>query len=710
MKFLYGKEWLACLIAVSLFLAFVQYRGFDYDAALYLLQVMHYLQPERFVNDVPFMFGNQDAFSLFSPVIANVFKLLGVRTGGMVATILLQFFFGIAVITLVFKWLKLAGAREWSLPVVLLMFTLLANKEYGPEGFYLPIFESVLDARLFSEVLMTMGLAFLFSKNKYISLAFFVLALLMHPLMGGWALLIWLFICFPKIRMPVIVLVLLSPLSGTLHIGPFDFYSNDWNPVFFRPDWDDSLLYLGLLLFWVAMYRHFRDGAFARFSLNLFWVSLIGFYLQFVGSYMEHIFLFQVQPFRVQWICTIPIIPVFAIFVCDCLKKSENLKLRDYAGLVLGLCAIAACQWFLFLIACSVLLFSAIGNRNEVEIPPSWTRVLFIIGLIFLLVNSVFCNFVQLSIEHGLGNTNLAVSWVRVPSYLAAIERFLLIIFVLVCVLQKKYGCALLFAVAFGCGCLKILPIVGVFFYLFAHLCPSIKNSLLAFSMSFSFFELLGSLYKSNSTEILPFENAIVAGIVLFIILFVVSYWTRIVQNKEYSHNVLVMLFLLFLSLSAWDICRWDSRNEIVALNEKQMDLFFEAPIFPQIIDRGKILFAVDYEAPRQSRINFMTGAYADESIYVGEVFYKEQFVESNRRRSALLTGSPQMIYLGNFSEKMMNVYHNPDTLLSRVHYLCAEGEITHFATDYANMPLPKQDSVYLNVKRKYVWLYGCPK
>ena len=65
---------------------------------------------------------------------------------------------------------------------------------------------------------------------------------------------------------------------------------------------------------------------------------------------------------------------------------------------------------------------------------------------------------------------------------------------------------------------------------------------------------------------------------------------------------------------------------------------------------------------------------------------------------------------LSRYSEKIMRVYHNSDTLLARVDYLCGEGEITHFATDYANMPLPKEDSVFLDVKKNYVWLYGCRK
>ena len=206
----------------------------------------------------------------------------------------------------------------------------------------------------------------------------------------------------------------------------------------------------------------------------------------------------------------------------------------------------------------------------------------------------------------------------------------------------------------------------------------------------------------------LPIENATVACILLFVMLFIASCWITALKNKEYSRNALVPFFVLLISLSAWDVYRWDSRNEIVALNEKQMDAFFVAPIFPQVKDRGKLLFTVDYETPIQSRMNFMTGAYADESIYVGEVFYKEQFMESNRRRSALLTGSSKMVHLGKFKEEIYKVYTSSDSLLARVHYLCGAGEITHFATDYANMPLPKQDSLYLKVKKKYVYLYKC--
>jgi hypothetical protein len=64
----------------------------------------------------------------------------------------------------------------------------------------------------------------------------------------------------------------------------------------------------------------------------------------------------------------------------------------------------------------------------------------------------------------------------------------------------------------------------------------------------------------------------------------------------------------------------------------------------------------------------------------------------------------------GNYTREIAKVYANPDTLLARVKYLCMVGEITHFATDYANMPLYKEDSLFLGIKKKYIYLYSCNK
>lgn len=73
-------------IAIFFFFSIARYFGYAEDAGRYLLQVVNYLHPERFVNDVPFMYGNQDSFTIFSPFISLFYKAFGVNAGGMVAT------------------------------------------------------------------------------------------------------------------------------------------------------------------------------------------------------------------------------------------------------------------------------------------------------------------------------------------------------------------------------------------------------------------------------------------------------------------------------------------------------------------------------------------------------------------------------------------------------------------------------------------------
>ena len=686
-----------------------------------MLQVMNYLQPERFVNDVPFMFGNQDTFSIFSPIIALVFKILGVNNGGMAATFFTLFVLGSSLIALVCKWARLFNAESWRAPIVFALFILLADKKYGSGSFYLPLFEPYLVARVLSEVLMVGGLVFFFDKNRYVSLFFFLLASLMHPLMGGWALLLWSLYHIPKTRIPVLILAVLVPLSGFLHIGRLDFYPDDWRPLYISPIWEEFVIYLGNLAFWLAMYRHFKVSLLSKISISLFWVSLIGFYLQFMGSYTEHLLLYQVQPFRVQWLCLIPVVPIFALFIRDLLKEECNLTLCDYAGIVLGLCSIAGFQWLersvvagglwlVLLVVCLTFVCTSVGKCDNIRLPRIWMKILFPFSLAFLFASSAVNNYFKLAIEQGIGNVGLIVSWVKLPDYLSVIEMLLLLSLSLICVIQKKYWFALLFAVSFCDGNLKILPIVGVVLYLIPSLSFVTKTGLLSFALSFSFLEILNSMYRFNSLEALPLEGVPQASVGLFLILMAVFYWLLLLRGCWATKKTVVPLLVLLVSLVAWDVYKWDSRSETIIANERQMDQFFENMIFPQVHNRGKLLFSVDCEVPKQSRINFMTGAYADESIYVGEVFYKEQYMESNRRRKALLMGNSQKGSLVNFGAQMMQVYSNPDTLLSRVHYLCAEGEITHFATDYSNMPLPKEDSVFLDVKQKYVWLYRCSK
>ncbi len=704
---IYQKKWFIYVAGVLFFLTLVRYKGFDSDAALYLLQVVNHLYPERFLNDVPFMFGNQDSFSIFSPIIAQVYKILGVNMGGIAATLAMLTAWAFCAVAFLNKWMDRFGLARWCVFVVPVFFVLLLNKDYGSGVFYLPMMESYLVARVFSEVFVLAGLACLFDKNKYVSLFLFLLAFLFHPLMGGWALPLWLFFYYPQIRLPIVALSLFAPLSGFIHIGRLDFYPADWRPLYYTPGLSEFCSFLGLLLFWFFMYRKIGESILSKFALSLFWVSLIGFYLQFAGCLSAHLLLYQAQPFRVQWLSSIPAIPIFIIYVNKTFAKEKELSFVDYAGLLLGICAIAGQFWILVLYAAvATVLRRLILNLKVNQI---WTNLLFVVCLAMLLAFSALENFVQLTLEQGLGNTSHAIAWLNVPAIIEYIIYILLPLLLFISVKQSRLGVALALAMSFCNTDLKILPVTAILFYLVPKMSSFIRYLLFALTATVSFAELLASLDVINSIQAGPLQGTPEKSVILLVSVFILSFLlTQILAGKR-KKLVVIPLVMLLLLFGWWNICKWDARADAQVACEQEMNSFFKTPLFPQVANRGKILFAVENEGPIQSRINFLTGAYADESIFVGEVLYKEQYLESNRRRSALLRGDTILADMSSFKIDILNIYQNPDTLLARVEFLCRRGEITHFVTDSNGYPLSKQDSTFLEKRDLFVYLYGCP-
>lgn len=702
------KKWFLYIAGVAFFLALVRYKGFDDDAALYLLQVVDHLHPERFLNDVPFMFGNQDSFSIFSPIVACVYRLLGVNAGGQVMTFLMLVAWGAFAIMLVVKWAERFGLKRWTALLVVVFFSLLLNKCYHSGNLFLPMMEPYLVARVFSEVIVLAGLACLFSKNKFVSLVFFAFATLMHPLMGGWTLPLWLFFHYPRARISIVAVSLILPLSGFLHVGPLDFYPQDWRPMYYAPGLDEFIEYSGLLVFWFFMYRKLKGSVLSKFSLSLLLVSFIGFYLQFSGSYFVHELFYQAQPFRVQWLSLVSVIPVFAIYLHGILTDGREFSAMDYCGVLLGMCAISNEPWVYIVSAITMLTVFLFKRCSRTPIKQLWINTFFVVSLLFLIASSVLGNFVQLALEQGLGGVSHAVSWIAIPEKMAYVEKALLVLLVLVCITQRRLWVAFALAVSFCNPDLKIMAIVAILFYLVPNINPIFKKILIALTITISFAELLASLDECNAIQSAPLQGHPMLSVVFLSFLFVFLLWVLMVKNSANSRFVLAPLFCTILLLGWWNACVWDARDDSQADCERQMDAFFETPIFPQVADRGKILFAVENEVPMQSRINFLTGAYADASIYVGEIFYYNQYMESNRRRSMLLKGDSVLADMAGFNVNIMNVYQNPDTLLARVRFLCNAGEIMHFVSDSGKYPLPLKDSVYLDQRKIRVYLYEC--
>ena len=200
------------LFAMAVFFSLVRYIGYEADACVYLLQVVNYLYPERFVNDVQFMFGNQDSFTIFSPLISVFLRVFGVNYGGMIATLLFEVLWCFGAYCFVVKWAKVFRFEKWA-PMVFFAFVVLLVKKTYDCGFFgnLLIAEYYLVGRFLAASIALFALATFFNKNKFLPLGLFLLATAMHPLTAGWGIVLWAVYHFPKTRWFVIAGSLILP-------------------------------------------------------------------------------------------------------------------------------------------------------------------------------------------------------------------------------------------------------------------------------------------------------------------------------------------------------------------------------------------------------------------------------------------------------------------------------------------------------------------
>lgn len=652
---------------LAFFFVLFRYYGYYEDAGRYLLQAVHFLHPERFVNDVPFMFGNQDSFTVFSPLLVIFFKIFGVNHGGAIAVLLLELFWGLAAITLFVRWTKSWGRPAWALPAFVACVVVITNKTYG-SGAYFPIVDHILVARFAAEGFVLWGLAFIGSKNRYVSLGLFLFATILHPLMGGWGIPLWLLYHYSRLRLPLSIAVLLAPLTGFLRVGRLDFYPSDWfaDRLPFTPTGEDALFFAGILVFWRLVWKFSKNYAVLRFASVVFWLCLVGIFWQYVGILMRHQLLVQAQPYRALWLGFVPMVPVAILCLWQIFREKS--------------------QFSLWLVA-----------------RPRLVRAIFGTSLLFFVASAFLENMVQLALEQNVGKMGIALGLMNVPAYLLPVHKVLLGILAIICLAERRFWLAISFGLSLFNGCFTILPMIAIAFYLIPSMKGLFKDLLIATAIVVSFVEYLSALQAS------PLVDSGFYSSVFFGVLFALVIWIIRWNNSSKQKYLWLPLLLMLVAFTVWDVFKWDVRGESRVLDERQMDAFFDKTVFSQIQDRGRILFVENGETPLQSRFKFLTGTYADETINIGELFYKGQFQEATKRKNALLLGDSILGNWGNYTQEIAKVYANPDTLLTRVQYLCTIGEITHFATDYDDMPLFKEDSVFLDIKRNYVWLYKCP-
>jgi hypothetical protein len=154
------------------------YLGFVHDARLYSGQVLYRLDPETFGGDLFFQFGSQDRYSLFSPIMAPLVKLVGFDVGFFA-------YYLVALPLLLFGVQRLALRLVPDSPGVVLglLFVSMMPLSYGGHNIF-RVIEPFSTPRLLASALTLFALTWTLEGRPIRAAAGFVGALALHPLMA----------------------------------------------------------------------------------------------------------------------------------------------------------------------------------------------------------------------------------------------------------------------------------------------------------------------------------------------------------------------------------------------------------------------------------------------------------------------------------------------------------------------------------------------
>lgn len=691
------------LLAIPFFFAVNRYNGIIIDGPLYVLQVINSMFPERFVGDIAFAYGNQDSFSLFTPLYRFFILQFGVEAGSRILCFLLQMGFAFAWALCIKVFWERHGDKKL-LTSVALCFLCMGVYAFGmplAQTEFLRFVESYAVSRLASVLFGILGIAFLLKDCKIKSLLFFLLGALMHPLMAGWGLPLWLFVYFPVTLKPVVVLSFLLPFSAFIGKGVLNFYPEGWltRPFNFAPSYDDIAQFVIYSAFFgIFVRRMVLDDFLKKFAQAVAVVVGIAVYWWIWGGLAHHVFLYQVQCFRIEWICQVITLPLFVLLAYSRYKLyriSKNITTYDFALAMFALALFLPMHLIEFAVLGLVLVL-----RKERPLPLPLLQIVF---LFTSLIALCYQTYLQMYLE-GLPLImfrNLSDAY-RIADSLVLAEGILSATIAVYMFYRKRIELSIALVVFCILPSLQLLPL----FVSFAWISPKIKRSYFVLLCLVAIAE--GALNGGGRLTLMPIPGPFV----LVLILWGVFAFCIIAQRKFKLSIAPILFFIITCLLVAF--CRWDARPEEMVVSEKQMDSFVKFDIFehhPEINDRGKVFYYVKGFAVAMPRLQFLNGGYYDDNSLTGAVFFEKQYREGNRRRNNLLLKNDDgelsdYAQYRNFAGSFLS---QRDSLLDRVSDLCGKGEITHVVSD-CDLPNVVLDSIPLDVMQKKAYLYSCEK
>ena len=693
------NKYLPFLFALPLVFSVCHYEGVVHDAILYVTQYVFSIDPLRFWGDPAFEYGNQDSLGFFSPILGIFLELLGVSTGAFIYTILMQFIWTLVAVFFVKSLLRRINQSAWLLPVTILLPAFFAyGIEFSHVSFYHYI-ESYACSRSLSTILGMAALIFLFNQKKILSLLFIFAGTAIHPITAGWVLPFWMFYFFPKTRIPVLVLSLVFPLTCLLHWKTFDFLPEDWlaRPLAFHPDYELVAKDFALVAFFVILAKKTLSEEIRRISISLCLLILIGFYWHIWGGAGEHLFLYQVQTWRVVWLPSIIAAPLGICCFKDVLRKLQKGKCATTfdLGMMLLLLSFFAPRNVIFV---SVLALILTMNRARLVSLKGWIGTFAVFLFVGYLVQQYLTWCLQ-GFPMFFGFKYAEIYRVR-DSFL--LYHFVFsIIFVVYFVVHRKILPAIILVLYMFFSRFMLLPVLALFLAFFPK---ENKWRFWGGVLVIVVMMLFDGLIDVESRRMTLIEG--MCRSFPWICIASTMSLASVFLTKKFSYWSIAVWLLLcsVVAVISYSSCSFKKGED-----DAQIDQYLHESIFPQVKERGKMLFYVSGQNEVEPRLQFLTGSYLSRSTLVGSVFNKGHY-RVGLERSHLL-------YLRERAPKLQKYYvygdilpkfANLDTLVDRVNFLCGLNEITHLVSDRTPLPFVKEDSAMARKDQK-VFLYGCP-
>jgi len=387
------------------------YRGVFHDARYYLIQTLNALDSNKWAQDLYFKYGNQDSFSLFSNGYKWVVIALGSEGANLVATIVGDALWLVALGSLICAALTCRVERMAAICGVIVLasgYGHLSSLHYA-EFFVTP--------RLFAEAATMGGLALVIQQRHVWASALFLLAFLFHPLIAipGIGVVVIAALRRDRRAWMVLGLLLCAIAAGIgLKVEPFvrarEFYDTDWFQVIKARDelamisiWssEDYARIVAACTVLIAFLIVATDRE-RRFVVMVLVIAVGGCVASFVGADLAHnVLIMNLQLWRAMWLANVASNAVFPLLI---LRSRGSERIVLVVGFVFGffprfLFSLAFVSPFIVLLSALWFLF----GKTPGERIRFFLRGITLICLSVYLVLAAYALYLQIADDFYIG-------------------------------------------------------------------------------------------------------------------------------------------------------------------------------------------------------------------------------------------------------------------------------------------------------------------